>query len=80
MTTYETSAVVQEQGRILLVGVPFAPGTHVEVTVSPTPSTAPPVAPGVDRAARLLAALDTARNVTPIGAFDREELYANRKQ
>jgi hypothetical protein len=35
MNTYETSAIVQEQGRILVADVPFAPGTEVEVTVSP---------------------------------------------
>jgi len=35
MTTYETSATVEEQGRAHLAGVPFAPGTKVEVTISP---------------------------------------------
>ncbi len=35
MTAFETSATVQEQGRILLADVPFAPGTEVEVTISP---------------------------------------------
>jgi hypothetical protein len=33
--TYETSATVQEQGRVLLAGVPFEPGTRVEVTITP---------------------------------------------
>ena len=35
MTTYETSATVEEQGRVLVAGVPFPPGTEVEVTISP---------------------------------------------
>lgn len=35
MNTYETSATVQEQGRVLVAGVPFAPGTEVEVMISP---------------------------------------------
>lgn len=35
MGTYATSSTVEEQGRVLLAGVPFAPGTEVEVTVSP---------------------------------------------
>jgi hypothetical protein len=35
MNAYETSATVEPQGDIRLVGVPFAPGTEVEVTVSP---------------------------------------------
>jgi hypothetical protein len=35
MKTFETSATVEEQGRVLLSGVPFAPGTEVEVTINP---------------------------------------------
>lgn len=35
MKTYETSATVEDQGRVSLTGVPFAPGTQVEVTISP---------------------------------------------
>jgi hypothetical protein len=35
MKTYETSATVEDQGRVRVVGVPFAPGTEVEVTISP---------------------------------------------
>ena len=35
MKTYETFATVEEQGQVKLAGVPFAPGTEVEVTVSP---------------------------------------------
>jgi hypothetical protein len=36
MNTYETSATVEEQGRILVAGVPFPPGAQVDVTVSLT--------------------------------------------
>jgi len=35
MKTFETSGTVEEQGRILVAGVPFAPGTEVEITISP---------------------------------------------
>jgi hypothetical protein len=35
MSIFETSATVQEQGRVQVVGVPFAPGTEVEITISP---------------------------------------------
>jgi hypothetical protein len=35
METYETCATVEEHGRVLVAGVPFAPGTTVEVTISP---------------------------------------------
>jgi hypothetical protein len=34
MRTFETTATVEEQGQVRVV-VPFAPGTEVEVTISP---------------------------------------------
>jgi hypothetical protein len=37
MKTYETSATVQDRGEVRVAGVPFAPGTEVEVTISPKP-------------------------------------------
>ena len=33
--SYETTATVAGQGRVELVGVPFAAGTEVEVSISP---------------------------------------------
>jgi hypothetical protein len=35
MQSYETSTTVEEQGQVRVAGVPFAPGTEVEVTISP---------------------------------------------
>ena len=35
MNIYETSATVEDQGRVQIVGVPFAAGTQVEITISP---------------------------------------------
>ena len=35
MNTYETTATVKDQGQLHVLGVPFAPGTEVEVTISP---------------------------------------------
>lgn len=35
MNTYETSATVEDKGRVQVAGVPFAPGTEVEITISP---------------------------------------------
>lgn len=35
MNTYETSATVEAQGQVRVASVPFAPGTEVEVTISP---------------------------------------------
>ncbi|HEX3600002.1 MAG TPA: hypothetical protein VHU84_07650 [Lacipirellulaceae bacterium] len=34
MKAFETSATVQPQGDIRIAGVPFAPGTEVEVTIN----------------------------------------------
>lgn len=76
MNIYETTATVEDQGQIRLGGVPFAPGTRVEVTITParngmeTPSAVEP-----DRAARLLAALDKARNKDTVGSLRRADLY-----
>jgi hypothetical protein len=35
MNTYATSTTVEPQGDIRVVGVPFAPGKEVDVTISP---------------------------------------------
>jgi hypothetical protein len=76
METYETSATVQEQGQVVVAGVPFEPGTRVEVTITPTENGAElPTAATPDRAARLLAALDKARNTETVGPLRRAELY-----
>jgi len=34
MNTYETSATVEGQGEVHVAGVPFAPGTEVEISIS----------------------------------------------
>ena len=36
MKAYETSATVEDQGQVHVAGVPFEPGTRVEVTITPT--------------------------------------------
>ena len=35
MQTFETSATVEGEGQVRVSGVPFAPGTQVEVTIAP---------------------------------------------
>jgi hypothetical protein len=35
MPTFETTATVEREGQVLVSGVPFRPGTEVEVTISP---------------------------------------------
>jgi hypothetical protein len=76
MRAYETSATVEPNGQVRLAGVPFAPGTQVEVILSPKRGDATmPDADAADRVARLFAALDKARNVQSVGGLRREELY-----
>jgi hypothetical protein len=72
MNAYETTATVQDQGQLHLAGVPFAPGTEVEVTIKPAQEGTAPTAS--DRVSKLFAALDKARNNDPIGPL-RRELY-----
>ncbi len=76
MKTYETSATVEDQGQVRVAGVPFEPGTRVEVTITPIQKgTELPNAAEPDRVARLLAALDRARNCETVGPLRRAELY-----
>ena len=76
MSTYETSATVGEQGRVVIAGVPFEPGTRVEVTIAPVQNGSESSgAAEADRAARLLAALDKSRNTETAGPLRRAELY-----
>jgi hypothetical protein len=75
MSTYETSTTVGGQGEIYVAGVPFQPGTEVEVIISPKTTDASPQWDSADRVGPLLAALDHARNIEPIGSLRREELY-----
>lgn len=35
MQSWETSATVEREGQVCVGGVPFAPGTEVDVTISP---------------------------------------------
>ena len=75
MNTYETTATVEGQGQVHVDGVPFAPGTEVAVTIKPAQNGDPAAAAATDRASRLFAALDKARNTDPVGPLRREELY-----
>ena len=76
MQAYETSATVEPNGQVHLDGVPFAPGTPVEVIISPKRNgAAMPDTEAAHRIARLFAALDKARNVHSLAGLKREELY-----
>jgi hypothetical protein len=76
MNTYETTATVEDQGQVRVCGVPLPRGTKVQVTIKPEQNGGPaPVTAATDRASRLFAALDKARNTEPVGPLRREELY-----
>ena len=80
MNSYETSATVEEQGRVLVAGVPFAPGTEVDITISPkrpsddqgTPAEDKALAAARDRMRDLFSTIKGFRNSPRIA---REELY-----
>jgi hypothetical protein len=75
MNTYETSAIVEAQGEVRVVGVPFAPGTEVEITISPkrpAEEEAPSSAAALTAARELFGTIKGFRN-SP--RMPREELY-----
>ena len=77
MKTYETSATVEPRGQVHIDGVPFAPGTQVEVIIHPIEpgDESSNGSNGASRTASLLTALDKAHNVEPLGSIKRDELY-----
>jgi hypothetical protein len=75
METYETSATVEDQGQVRVSGVPFAPGTEVKVAIKPAQNGGHAAVALSDRAGRLFASLNKARNTDSVGPLRREELY-----
>jgi hypothetical protein len=80
MNIYETSATVEDQGQVRVVGVPFAPGTEVDIAISPkrrsedggtSPDDAA-LAAARDRMRELFRTIKGFRNSPQIA---REELY-----
>ena len=64
MNTYETSATVEEHGQVRLVGLPFAAGTQVEVTVSPKRASAEDFSAAWRRVCAELRGLANLQNIT----------------
>lgn len=80
MHIYETSATVEDQGQVCVVGVPFAPGTAVEVTISPRRTsneevTAPDDETLTAARERLRELFRTIRGFRNSPRIPREELY-----
>ncbi len=74
MNPFETTSTVEAAGQVHVSGVPFEPGTQVEVTIKPASNGGQTTATA-DRVATLFAALDKARNTESVGPLRREELY-----
>ena len=76
MSTFETLATVGDKGEVRVDGVPFAPGTAVDVIIQPVEISGPDQGSTAEsRASTLLAALDKSRNTQSIAPFRRGELY-----
>lgn len=74
MNTYETTARVEDRGQVHVAGVPFSPGTEVEVVIRAKAAGSANVEAGRARMKDLFAQV-RARNTEPVGRLRREELY-----
>lgn len=79
MNAYETTTTVAEHGQVHVAGVPFAPGTEVEVTIRAKVADVANGSSVRDQEARTrmrdLFARVRARNTESVGPLRREELY-----
>lgn len=75
MQVYETSATVEDHGQVHVAGVPFAPGTAVEITIKLAQNGGHETPLATDRTSALFAALNKSRNTESVGPLRREELY-----
>ncbi|HET6881034.1 MAG TPA: hypothetical protein VFI31_12810 [Pirellulales bacterium] len=76
MKTYETSATVEEQGQVRVLGVPFAKGTEVEIIISPKRAAAKDFADAWQRVCAELRRRPGLQNITDDGI--REEIDRHR--
>lgn len=79
MNHFETSTVVGGHGEIHLVGVPFTPGTTVEVTVcekseKETKDSTEQIDQSAVRVSELFSQV-RGRNVESVGPLNREQIY-----
>jgi hypothetical protein len=80
MKTYETTATVENHGQVHVSGVPFEPGTEVEVTISPKVRSADEVMHSEDEAlaatrGRMRELFRTIKGFRNSPRIPREELY-----
>jgi hypothetical protein len=80
MQIYETSTTVENQGRVCVAGVPFAPGTEVAITISPRRTFEAQMMPPDDEALgaareRMRELFRTIKGFRNSPRIPREELY-----
>lgn len=80
MQTYETSATVNDQGRVEVIGVPFAAGTEVQITICPKRQADAETTPQDDEALaaareRLRELFQTTKGFRNSPRIPREEIY-----
>jgi hypothetical protein len=80
MNIFETSATIDERGRVLVAGIPFAPGTEVDVKISPRAHSGDEATPTGDEALaaarqRMQELFRTVRGFRNSPRIAREELY-----
>jgi hypothetical protein len=64
MKAFETTTTVAAQGDIRLIGVPFAPGTEVEVTINPKRKSAAEFVDAWEQVCREIRSQPAAKEVT----------------
>jgi len=80
MNIFETSATVEDQGRVQVVGVPFAKGTQVSIAISPKLPAVDKVTHSADAALevareRMRELFRTTKGFRNSPRIPREELY-----
>jgi len=80
MNAYETTATVEDHGQVCVAGVPFEPGTEVEVIISPKARSTDDTARSDEEAwsaarQRMRELLGTAKGFRNSPRIPREELY-----
>lgn len=80
MNTFETSALVGAEGQVRVAGVPFAPGTKVEVTITRVAEKGTSDEEAALAAARLRMRelFQTVKGFQMTPKLSREELYDRR--
>lgn len=79
MNTFETIATVEDHGQVRVGGVPFEPGTRVEVTIRESSAMAQPDPDSPPVSVKDLLARLRGRNTEPVGPLRREELYDRQR-